>query len=57
MAQMHFMVIIGLIVVLLFAAIFYALKRKSYVRATFKSPFAAFLVEFEADDREHDSKH
>ncbi len=36
--------------VLLFGAIFYALRRKRHVRATFKGPLATFLVEFEADD-------
>ena len=37
-----------LFALLLFSAIFYALRRKRYVRAVFKGPFASF--EFEADD-------
>jgi hypothetical protein len=41
-------------VLLFFAVIFYALWRKRYVRATLKGPFAGFLVEFEADDRDGD---
>ena len=45
-----------LALIFFFGAIFYALRRKRYVRATFKSPLAAFLVEFEADDREQDHK-
>jgi hypothetical protein len=36
--------------VFFFVAIFYALRPKGYVRATFKGPFGAFLFEFEADD-------
>jgi hypothetical protein len=42
-----------LFALLLFSAIFYALRRKRYVRAAFKGPFASF--EFEADD-DHDTK-
>jgi hypothetical protein len=40
-----------------FVVVFWALRWKRYVRATFKAPLAAFLVEFEADDREHEPKH
>jgi hypothetical protein len=43
-----------LALILLFAAIFYALWRKRYVRASFKGPLSAFLIEFEADDRNRD---
>ena len=46
-----------LTLIFFFGAIFYALCRKRYVRATFKGPLAAFLLEFEAGDREHDPKH
>ena len=56
MAQTFMTVIFCFIIVLLFAAIFYALTRKGYVRATFKAPLAAFLVEFEADDERHNPK-
>lgn len=45
-----------LALIFFFAAIFYALRRKRYVRATFKGPLASFLVEFEADDEDHDPK-
>ena len=40
-----------LALILLFAAIFCALWRKRYVRASFKGPLSTFLIEFEADDR------
>ena len=46
-----------LALIFFFGAIFYALRWKRYVRATFKSLLGGFLVEFEADDREHDPKH
>ena len=44
------------VICLFFVAIFCALYRKRYVRATLKGPFATFLFEFEADDRDHDHK-
>ena len=46
-----------LALIFFFGAIFYALRRKRYVRATFKGPLASFFVEFEADDGDDDPKH
>jgi hypothetical protein len=45
-----------LALIFFFGAIFYALRRKRYVRATFKGPLASFLFEFESDDKDHDPK-
>lgn len=43
-----------MLVILFFCAIFYAQRRKRYVRASFKGPLTSF--EFEADDQSHDNK-
>ena len=44
-----------LVLIFFFGAIFVALYRKRFVRATFKGPFP-FHLEFEADDDKRDSR-
>jgi hypothetical protein len=48
------MLLLYLFLLLFFLAIFYALRRKRYVRAAFRSPLTSF--EFEADDKSHNTK-
>jgi len=43
-----------LVMVLFFCLITFALCRKKHVRATFKGPLSAFVIELEADDQNCD---